>query len=132
MESFELQELYRRKARQSWLLNETRDLTEQLGRASERNDKLSIEMLLGMRQGPLRELEEIETGIRNYLQTLPWESAVRANAILQGAAAEEPAEEALAELVARYRRQLSATIEIDRKISVGLGGNRSYYRMFRE
>ena len=125
-----MQELCRRKLRQLKLLTEVEDLTRQLQLALERSDQVSATMLISMRQGPLQELEELESGIQGYLRTLPWESAVRCNALLNGTQPEKPEEQQLGDTVARYRRQLAAIIETDKRTSVRLGGKLSFYRMY--
>ena len=130
MEAFALQELWQRKLRQSRLLVEVEDLTRQLQRALERNDRVSVEMVLSMRQGPLQELQELEAGIQGYLRTLPWEAAVRGSALLNGAEPERQEETQLSQAVARYRRQLAAVIEADKQTSLRVGGKLSFYSMY--
>ena len=130
MERYELKQLQQMKRLQLRSLNETEDLTKQLSKAIERNDRVSVEMLLSMRQGPIQELEELEAGVEGYLRSLPWESAVRGGAILRGVPAEEPAEEELCLLVTAYRRKLASVIEMDKRISLRLNGKKSFYNLY--
>lgn len=131
MEIRELEELFRRKRSQSLLLNETADLTKQLKEALDRRDQVSVQMVMRMREAPLREMLELEEGIEAYLLSLPESSAIRGKILLNGGAAEEAAEEPLCEEVAKFRRLLNTVIELDRQISVGIGGNKSFYNKFR-
>ena len=131
MEVRELEELCRRKHRQSLLLIEASDLTKQLEEALNRKDEVSMQMLMEMREAPLHGMREIEAGIETYLLSLPESSAIRGKALLCGGAVEEAAEEPLYEEVAKYRRLLSSVIERDREISIRLGGEKSFYNTFR-
>ena len=131
MEIRELEELLRRKRRQSLLLNETADLTKQLKEALDRKDQVSVQMVMRMREAPLQGLCELEDGIEAYLLSLPESSAIRGKALLNGGAASSAAEGPLCEEVAKFRRLLDGVIELDRQISIGIGGNKSFYNKFR-
>ena len=130
MERTELEELQRRKRMQLVRLMEVLDLTDQLQQAVERRDQTSVRVLLSMRQTPIQELQEIENGIQGYLLTLPEEDAIRCNELLQGAAAEMADEALVCEQVEKYRRTLEKVIAADKRLSVGLGGPRSFYKKF--
>jgi hypothetical protein len=132
MGSHELEELRKRKKDQTVKLLEVADVTRQIAEAADRRDELSVQLLLGERERPMRELSEIEDGIRAYLPELPQAQAIRLDALLHGAAPETEAEAALAEQTAQYRRQLESVVALDRQLSVRLGGSRSFYKKFRE
>lgn len=129
MESRELEELRQRKRRQSLLLIETSDLTKEIEEALDRKDEVSLRMLMEMREAPLQGMRELEEGIEAYLLTLPEASAIRGKALLRGSGAEEGAEGPLCEEVAKFRRLLDTVIERDRRISIRLGGDKSFYNL---
>lgn len=132
MQDYELEELWKRKRSQNLRLIETGDLTGQLAEALERKDQISVEMLLSMRAEPLRQLQELQQGIQTYLLSLPPESAIRGQELLNGAPAAVPREEALAGEVAKFRRNLAGIVERDRRMSLTLGGRKSFYNLVRE
>ena len=49
-------------------LNETYDLTRQMGDALDRNDQTSFAMLLAMRQEPILRLQELDGNIRRVCE----------------------------------------------------------------
>ena len=64
----DLQVLERKKYN---LLNDVMDLSQQLATAMDRNDQVSVRMLVAMRQDPLTQLEEVKhnhrlTGDKSY------------------------------------------------------------------
>ena len=56
---------------------------------------------------------------------------LRAAELLRGAPPENPDEIPLSEQVRQYRRLLESTIEMDRRLSIRIGGERSFYKKFR-
>ena len=124
--------LYKRRRDQLLCLMEVSDLTKQLAQAVDRNDEVSVSMLLSMREGPVQQLYEMEQRLREYLSQLPEASAIRSHALLEGAMPEEREEEPLYEKNASYRRLLSSVLEDDKRLSLRLGGPKSFYRTFRE
>jgi len=131
MERRNLDELWRRKKAQTIRLMEVADLTRQILQAAEHRDQISVAMLLSMREEPVHRLEEMENACRDFLQTLPQEDAIRAAELLNGAPASAPNETQLCEQLAQYRRLLDSTMELDRRLSIRVGGERSFYKTFR-
>lgn len=127
-----LAELAGRKREQLGLLEEASDLTRQLADAIDRRDQVSVQLVLAMRDDPIRAMRALEDGIEDFLPTLPDEDARRCDALLRGAAAETPEEEKLAVLVARFRSRLQSVVEMDEKLSVRLGGKRSFYHYYQK
>ena len=127
-----LAELSRRKREQLGLLDEVSDLTKQLAEAIDRKDQISVQMVLEMRDGPVRAMREIEDGVEAFLPTLPEKDARRCHELLHGAAAESPEEEPLAAAVARFRSRMEGVLKLDEKLSVRLGGNKSFYHFYRK
>jgi hypothetical protein len=131
MDSHNLDELWRRKKLQTVRLMEVNDLTRQLLQAAERRDQVSVSMILAMREDPVQRLGEMEASLQAYVNALPQEDAIRAAELLDGAEASGADEARLCEQVAQYRRLLESTLEMDRRLSLRMGGNRSFYKMFR-
>ena len=121
-----------RKREQLILLDEASDLTKQLAEAIDRKDQVSVQMVLAMRDGPVRAMRDLEDGIEAFLPTLPDEDARRCDELLHGAAAETPEEEPLAALVARFQSRLKSVVELDEKLSVRIGGKKSFYHIYQK
>ena len=132
MANFALEELCRRKKDQTVKLIEIADTTQRIAEAVERRDELSVQLLLGEREQPIRQLYELEEGIRAYLPTLPEAEAIRMNELLRGAEPRTDEEKPLAEHAAQYRRMLESVTALDKQVSLRLGGSRSFYKKFRE
>lgn len=114
------------------LLNELEDLTRQLGESIDRNDQVSTQMLIAMREEPLGKLQDADKALRDQLELLPdrGEAALLA-AMLNGGPPAEPAErtqQMLCEQVAVNRRRLKQIIELDRALSQRLGREKSAYQ----
>ena len=60
----DLQVLERKKYN---LLNDVMDLSQQLATAMDRNDQVSVRMLVAMRQDPLTQLEEVKHNLSRRL-----------------------------------------------------------------
>ena len=116
-------------------LGEVYDLTQQLAQAVDRRDEVSTKMLLGMRQEPLLELQEIEETVRQGVLSQPEEDARRLSILLRGdapeGAPEQEQETALRELCVRNRRELDRIAQLDRRVSLSLDGKRSFYNRIR-
>ena len=131
MTTVELEELSRRKRAQVVKLIEVADVTRQIAEAVEHRDEVSAQMLLSERERPVRELREIEDGVRNYVKALPQEDAIRAEELLKGAEAAAEEESVLADQAAQFRRIYDSVRALDEQVSVRLGGNKSFYKMYR-
>lgn len=131
METKQLENLCQWKRRQAVYLAEVESVTSQLAEAMGRGDQVSVSMLLVMREDPLQQAQALERSARNYLLGLPEEDAVRLNELLDGAPACTEQEEALARQTAQNYRALKKIQEVDRRLSLQLGGRHSFYRKFR-
>lgn len=132
MEPYELEELCKCRRDQILCLMEVSDLTGQLSEAVDRNDEVSANMLLSMREAPVQRLYEMEQRLREYVSHLPEESAIRSHELLEGGLPEGQEEEPLYEKNVSYRRLLASVLESDKQLSLRLGGAKSFYRTFRE
>lgn len=131
MDRLILEELWRRKKAQTIRLMEVADLTRQTLVAAERRDEVSVTMLLSMREEPVKRVADMDEGFRAYLQTLPQEDAIRAAELLNGGPPAVPDEIRLYEQLGQYRRLLESVVEMDRRLSLRMGGQHSFYKMFR-
>lgn len=119
------------KQKQYLALVEIHSLTEQLSKAAERSDPISVKMLLSMRQESLLQTNAIDDRIRERLYSLPEEDAICLGALLNGASAKSPEEQSLCEQVAQNNRLLQRTLNLDKQVSKRLGGRRSFYDKYR-
>ena len=77
-------------------LNEALDLTRQLADAVDRDDQVTVQMLVAMRQEPTDKLAAAHEALSQQKAALPAQDRERLTALLKGAAAAQPAENALA------------------------------------
>lgn len=114
------------------LLNELWDLTQQLGQSIDRNDQVSTQMLIAMREEPLGKLQETDRAIREQLDALPErEDAVALAAMLNGGPPADPGQggmRMLCEQVASNNRRLKQIMELDRRLNQRLGREKSAYQ----
>lgn len=113
------------------LLNELWDLTQQLGQAIDRNDQVSTQMLVAMREEPLGKLQDADRALREQLEALPEreEAALLAGMLNGGPPADsaQKAQQMLCEQVASNRRRLTQITELDRLLNQRLGREKSAY-----
>lgn len=111
------------------LLNELEDLTRQLGQAIDRNDQVSMQMLVGMRGEPLDKLQAADQAVREQIEALrDGDEAAALKAMLNGGPPAQPGErtqELLCEQVAANRRRLKQVMELDKVLRQRLGRNSS-------
>lgn len=108
-------------------LNETLDLTQQIGSALDHNDQISLKMLLAMRQEPIMYLEELKQTIQARRQDLPPEDQERMQALLSGASPRTQEENTFVQQAATVIRLLQRVIELDRAVNLRLTGSSSIY-----
>lgn len=110
------------------LLNEVQDLSRQLAEATDRDDRVSVEMLVGMRREPIDKLVDAERVLGEQIAALPDGEGQRLAALLSGAPAEEESERMLAELVASNRRRLEQVLALDKTLNRKLTRDKSIYQ----
>lgn len=107
------------------LLNELEDLTQQIGQAIDRNDQVSLQMLIAMREEPLGKLQAADQALREQLEALAdRDEAADLAIILNGGPAADPAvraQQMLCEQVAANNRRLKQIMELDQRLSRRLG-----------
>ena len=110
------------------LLNELLDLTQQLGQAIDRNDQVSIQLLIAMREEPLEKLQAADQAIRDQLLEVPDpEQSAHLARLLNGEPAAEDQEKLLCEQVAANRRRLKQVVDLDRMLNQRMAREKSAY-----
>ena len=102
------------------LLNELWDLTQQLGQAIDRNDQVSAQMLIAMREEPLGKLQAADQALRDQLE-----------ALLNAGPAADPSQQfqaALCEQVASNNRRLKQIMELDKALNQRMARENSAYQ----
>lgn len=109
------------------LLSEVMDLSRQLGEAMDRNDDVSVRLLLAMRQEPILKLEEVQRAVKLRGEALSPEDLERVSA-LNGSAVPQNAEETTYHSQAgSVRRLLERVLELDERLNRRMGGKDSFY-----
>lgn len=108
-------------------LSEVMDLTQQLAETLDRNDQVSVRMLLAMRQDPILHLEEVERTNKLRRRSLAEEDQERVRALLEGAEPQGSEERTFLEHAGKARRLLERVVELDRRLSLRLAGENSFY-----
>lgn len=111
------------------LLNEVLDLSHQLAEAADRNDQVSVEMLVAMRREPVEKLAETDQALRELVLSAPdGDAGAHLAGLLEGGEAEGPEEQALAEQVAANSRRLKQVLDLDRALNQKLTREKSVYQ----
>ena len=108
-------------------LNEALDLTRQLADAVDRNDEITIQMLVSMRQEPTTKLAGAYQALDQQKAALTEADRARLTALLDGAAAGEAPEEPLANQVGLNRRVLKQLVDLDRVVNQKVARDKSIY-----
>ena len=107
------------------LLNELEDLTQQIGQSIDRNDQVSLQMLIAMREEPLSKLQAADQAIRDQLELLEDKlEAAQLASMLNGGPPADPdvrMQQQLCEQVAINNRRLKRTMELDQHLNQRLG-----------
>ena len=109
-------------------LGEVLDLTQQLAESLERSDQVSARMILAMRQDPILHLGEIDQACQARRRDLTQEDRERAEALLKGAQPRSNEERTFLEQAGRTRRLLERVVELDRRVSLQMAGDNSFYK----
>lgn len=109
-------------------LNEALDLTRQLAEAVDRDDQLTVQMLVSMRQEPTDKLFRANQALDQQRRDLSEADAGRLSALLKGAAAETEEEEPLVSQVGLNQRTLKQLVDLDRVVNRKLTREKSIYQ----
>lgn len=110
------------------LLNEVQDLSLQLAEAIDRDDRVSVEMLVSMRREPIGKLTDAEDVLADQASSLPPEEGARLLALLGGDPPQREEEKTLAELVGSNRRRLEQILNLDKRLNPKLTRENSIYQ----
>ena len=128
MESSALLDIHVQLKRIYTALNETYDLTRQLAEAVDRNDQVTVQMLVAMRQEPVEKMVHAKRTLELQQDALPEADGARLRALLKGAAAEDPGEEAFVKQVGMNDRLLRQLCDLDRVLNKKLTRDKSIYQ----
>lgn len=110
------------------LLAEVLDLSKQLTEALDRNDQVTVRMLVSMRREPINKLRLARAVLEEQKMELPAEDGKRLAELLNGESAREEAEQALAAQVQMNRRLLQQVLELDKTLSLKVAREKSFYQ----
>ena len=108
-------------------LSEVMDLSRQMGEAMDRNDQVSVRMLLALRQDPILQLEELQRSIAVRTEGMSLEDRIRVADLGKGAAPQGEEESIYASQAGSVRRLLERVLELDRRLNQRIAGSGSYY-----
>ena len=109
-------------------LNETYDLTRQLADAVDRNDQVTVQMLVAMRQEPVEKLRRGQQVLDQLKAALPQEAQGPMEELLKGTGTPAPEEAALANQAAINQRLLKQLVDLDRIVNRKVTREKSIYQ----
>ena len=110
------------------LLNEVLDLSSQLAQALDREDQVTIRMLISMRREPIDKLKQARSVLLEMKHELSPEDALRLTELLNGADAQEKEETELANQVRANQRRLEQVLALDKRLNQKLARENSIYQ----
>jgi len=131
MEEAMLIELLKEVQKKYQCFMEIERITRDIGEALSRNDRTSVQILLGMRQEEMDKGDLSEKNIKCFMSVLPLKDVSQITNWLRGEEdgnADSLLERKLIERGKSIQMLLKRTIELDRHISIRLAGKDSYYQ----
>ncbi len=112
------------------LFHEAMDISAQLAEAIDRQDEVSMQMIIAMRAEPIGRLTIADRALREQLDMLAGEDAERIRAILNGeeSRAGEGMERILAEQASMNIRTHRKLMELDEILNKKIGRDKSVYQ----
>ena len=132
MRERDLKELAALQMRICAKLNETLGLSQELAEAVERQDQVSVKLLLSSRQKPILELQELYAAIKFKRCDLSGGDEEDFDRLVSGGAAETEEERPVAAQQAANQRLLERLIGLDRRLNEMLCKERSIYKTGRQ
>lgn len=109
-------------------LTEIMELTRDLSDAVQRQDQVTVQMFLSMRQEPINQLKEYRSFQRKRCASLPEEESAALWKVLTGKGGDGTGQlQELEKLVGQNQSLLERIQQVDRQVSVKLGGKKSFY-----
>lgn len=109
-------------------LSEALDLTRELAGAVDRDDQVTVRMLVSMRQEPTDKLAKTQEALAQQRADLPPADSERLAALLKGAPALTAEEEPLVNQVGLNQRILKQLVDLDRVVNRKLTRDKSIYQ----
>lgn len=106
-------------------------ITREMGDSLSRNDRTSVQILLGMRQEEMDKTEVCNRNLHCLISVLPPEEGEQVREWMKGGEAQNADNPLVGKLMEKGNSLgliLKRTIEIDRHISTRLAGNDSFYK----
>lgn len=117
MESRQLMDAFVQVKKMGNFCNEVMDLSQQLAEALDRNDRVSVQMLVSMRQEPIEKLQVADQSLRRQISDLgPVDGQYLAD-LLNGGPGSNDEEKAFAAQVAANSRVLRKVIDLDKVLN---------------
>lgn len=110
------------------LLNEVLDLSVQLAQALDRDDQVTIRMLISMRREPIAKLEQARNVLLEQKAALPPEDAQRLGELLNGGEAKSAEEIDLVNQMRANDKLLKQVLELDKRLNQKLTREKSIYQ----
>lgn len=127
MKQQDLNELLELERKFYMKLVEAMSITQELQEAVERQDEISVHMLVSSRQMPLLELQETQSFIDLKRLDLSPSDAEQFDRLVAEAEFRSPEEKPVADLVQKNKNLLRQLIALDKIISIKLCGEKSIY-----
>ena len=108
-------------------LVEVQDVTRQLAEGLDRNDQVSVRMLVAMRHDPIRLLAEVDDSGKMRVAAMPEEDQERVRELAGGAEPQDDGERVFQEQASKTRRLLEQVVSLDQRVSVRMAGDNSFY-----
>lgn len=109
-------------------LNEVLDVSRQMAEAVDRDDQVAIQLLVSMREEPVRRLRQARRALEEQRDALEPEEARQLARLLNGEAAETAEEAPLAAQIGVNRRLLEQVLELDKVLNRKLTREESIYK----
>lgn len=108
-------------------LTELLELTNELSEAIQRQDQVSVQLFLSMRQEPLDRLRVCDTRLRRLCSLLPAAEGAELRQVLNGQGSGTAATQGLERTVRQNRQLLEQITRIDERLNRRMGGKKSFY-----
>uniref|UniRef100_UPI0006CFA6FC hypothetical protein n=1 Tax=Clostridium sp. NkU-1 TaxID=1095009 RepID=UPI0006CFA6FC len=131
MEDSMLVEILKEMQKKYMSIAEIERITREMGDSLSRNDRESVQMLLGMRQDEMNKADVCTRNVECLVSALSPDEGSQVKEWLNGKGdrkPDSPTAELLAEKGKSIQLVLKRTIEADRLISIRLSGKDSYYQ----
>lgn len=128
-----MQEIAKRLQRKYSLMNEVYRTTRELGDAVSRDDRVSSQLSIQMRQEAMDGVDKCEREIQILIANLPIQIGETVKEWMKWEQKDLPSDisaegRLIIEIGRNIRTQIQKTVEMDRGINLRLAGDKSYYR----